>query len=432
VRYLWPDRTTCCMMVAVRRRIATTLIASVLVGLALAPEASAITVTVGRADMSTAGDGFLQPAITSFFAATKYTSPDSLTAVPADGRVVRWRALGGTCGSGVGVSFAALRPSAGGQLTLVGMGPSVKGTFTPSSPMTLPAPIDVRAGDLIGWFAAETGFDCLGNTAIARIETASRTGSSVGQANATISPGQSAMFNPIADREAMINADVVLDPPTVSSVSPAAGPTGGGQSVAIRGAHLSPQTRVSFGGVPARALAVVSANELRVVTPAHTGGTVPVTVTTVGGSSSAGSYTFVPPDVTKPVVSSLTFTRSRFQAANTGPDVIAAAVGSTILYRLSENATTSLQVQRSARGYKVGKRCRAKAPKKGKRKRCTRWRNVRRPLTHQGRAGLNELRFMGRVHGHTLKPGRYRLRVTARDASGNASAPRTRSFRIIK
>ena len=401
-------------------------------GLALAPSASAVTVTVGRADLSGTGDDFLGPAISSLFAATKYTSPGSLTAVPADGRVVSWRAIGGTCGASTGITFAALRPAAGGQLALVGIGPTVKGTFTANAPMALPTPIPVRAGDLIGWIAAESGFDCPGGFAYARISTASRTGSSVGRTGASLSVGQSATFTPLADREALINADVVLDPPQVSTVSPAAGPTAGGQTVTIRGAHLSPQTRVSFGGVPARALAVVSGAELRAVTPTRAAGTVPVTVTTLGGRSSTGRYTFVPPDVTRPVVSNLAFTRSRFQAANTGPDVIATAVGTTVLYRLSENATTSLQVQRAGRGYKVGRRCSARRPKTGKRRRCTRWVNVRRPLTHLGRQGLNELRFMGRVQRRTLGPGRYRLRVVARDAARNASAVRTRAFRIVK
>lgn len=404
------------------------LIFACVAGLALVPSAPAVTVTVGRADLTVEGDHNMGPNITSLFAATRFTSPGSLSAVPADGRVVRWRAVGRACGTMTGIAFAVLRPDGGGRMTLLGRGPWFQGTLT-GTPMSLAAPIAVRAGDRIGWYATEYGIDC-GEGAEAHIRTTTQTGSVVAQTDQHPLPGQSAAFMEHANREALINADVVLDPPVVDVVSPAAGPPGGGQTVSIRGAHLSPADRVSFGGVPARSFAAVSSSELRAVTPAHAAGTVPVSVTTPGGLSSTGRYSFV--DLTRPVVSEIALTQRRFRAAKAEPGVSAAVVGTTIRYRLSEDASTSLQVQRPRRGYRVGRRCRAKPPGTRTRRRCTRWVNVRRPLTHAGRAGPNRLRFRGRVQGRSLRPGRYRLRVVARDAARNASRPRTPRFRIVR
>ena len=51
-------------------------------------------------------------------------------------------------------------------------------------------------------------------------------------------------------------------------------------------------------------------------------------------------------------------------------------------------------------------------------------------LGYKGASGTNRFAFSGRVGGHTLKPGAYRLSVTAFDAAGNGSAPAKLSFTI--
>jgi hypothetical protein len=84
--------------------------------------------------------------------------------------------------------------------------------------------------------------------------------------------------------------------PTVTSVSPTAGPTTGGNTVTINGTNLTGATAVSFGGTPATGVAVVSATQITAVAPAGAAATVNVIVTAAGGTSAAvaaDQYTFV-------------------------------------------------------------------------------------------------------------------------------------------
>src|SRR5205807_2025106 len=91
--------------------------------------------------------------------------------------------------------------------------------------------------------------------------------------------------------------------PTVTAISPAAGPTTGGAAVTISGANFGGATRVAFGGKPATAFTVTSAGSITATAPAGAAGTVDVTVTTVGGTSVASAadrFTYVaPPTITK-------------------------------------------------------------------------------------------------------------------------------------
>ena len=97
-----------------------------------------------------------------------------------------------------------------------------------------------------------------------------------------------------------INAAMVASPapaPTVGSVSPNSGPTAGGQTVTITGAHLSGATAVSFGGVAGTVIADGS-TQITATSPARAAGLVDITVTTAGGTSAVGAqdgYTYVVP-----------------------------------------------------------------------------------------------------------------------------------------
>jgi IPT/TIG domain/Carboxypeptidase regulatory-like domain len=86
--------------------------------------------------------------------------------------------------------------------------------------------------------------------------------------------------------------------PAISELSPTSGTTSGGAVVIITGTGFYGSLAVSFGGV-AGGITQASYTELKVVTPAHVAGTVEVTVTTDGGTSStagpANDYTFVAP-----------------------------------------------------------------------------------------------------------------------------------------
>jgi trimeric autotransporter adhesin len=78
------------------------------------------------------------------------------------------------------------------------------------------------------------------------------------------------------------------NPPTVSNVSPNAGPTAGGTSVTITGTNFSEATAVEFGSASAMSFKVVSPTSITAVSPAGTS-TVDVTVSTPGGTSATGS-----------------------------------------------------------------------------------------------------------------------------------------------
>jgi IPT/TIG domain len=89
---------------------------------------------------------------------------------------------------------------------------------------------------------------------------------------------------------------VAGEPPTITAVEPASGREAGGQSVRIKGTHLSGAIAVRFGSSNAEQFSVESEGSIEAVTPPGTG-TVDVTVTSAGGTSttsSADRFTYVP------------------------------------------------------------------------------------------------------------------------------------------
>jgi hypothetical protein len=98
------------------------------------------------------------------------------------------------------------------------------------------------------------------------------------------------------------------------------------------------------------------------------------------------------PDTTKPSLSAFSLSRTRFRAAG----------GTLVSYRLSEAAAVTFRVAH------------------------------RGSFVREGKAGRNTFRFAGRVGGHRLAPGRYRLRAVATDAAGNSSDAGHSRFRILR
>jgi hypothetical protein len=147
---------------------------------------------------------------------------------------------------------------------------------------------------------------------------------------------------------------------------------------------------------------------------------------TGGGSGASGT----------PAISSLALSATSFRAAGSGPSVTAARrrrrppVGTTISYRDAAAATTTFAVQRPAAGRKTGRRCVKPTHANRRKPRCTRWATVGH-FTHADTAGPNSLRFTGRINGHKLHPGSYRLSITARIGHGRATAPKAIGFRIV-
>jgi hypothetical protein len=93
--------------------------------------------------------------------------------------------------------------------------------------------------------------------------------------------------------------------PTITSVTPSAGPVAGGNTVTITGTNLTNTTSVSFGSTPATSFSNVSDTQVTAVVPVFASSTpVSVTVQTYDGNGSAtlsNIYAYVP----LPVISSL-------------------------------------------------------------------------------------------------------------------------------
>ena len=88
------------------------------------------------------------------------------------------------------------------------------------------------------------------------------------------SPGSQAQTHPLSQ------ASPTASPPTVSSVTPGAGPTDGGTGVIIKGADFVEGMGlwVYFGGVPSTAYSFVDTSTIQAYTPPNAAGAVDVTV----------------------------------------------------------------------------------------------------------------------------------------------------------
>jgi hypothetical protein len=106
-------------------------------------------------------------------------------------------------------------------------------------------------------------------------------------------------------------------------------------------------------------------------------------------------------------------------------------LGSMLGFTLSEPATVSVKIQRRLPGRRKGKRCvkPSRAPRHARR--CKRWRSAGSLPPRLGVAGGNVRGFAGKLRGHALANGRYRALLSATDASGNRSAVRTATFRVV-
>ena len=83
--------------------------------------------------------------------------------------------------------------------------------------------------------------------------------------------------------------------PTISALTPSSGRIEGGTDITVTGTNLSELTALSVGTVPAASFTEVSSTSVAVVTPAETGGTINVTASTIGGSSTGSPYTYSAP-----------------------------------------------------------------------------------------------------------------------------------------
>lgn len=83
--------------------------------------------------------------------------------------------------------------------------------------------------------------------------------------------------------------------PTVASVTPNTGPAAGGTAVTIAGNYFTAASAVTFGGVAATSVVVVTDTQITCATPAKAAGAVAVAVTTPSGTGTlANGFTYTP------------------------------------------------------------------------------------------------------------------------------------------
>ncbi len=134
-----------------------------------------------------------------------------------------------------------------------------------------------------------------------------------------------------------------------------------------------------------------------------------------------------------PVLSGLALRPSTLHAQKGHGASLAKRRGAALVYKDSQAGTTKLTVLRVRRGYRVGGACHASRPRhaKGHVRRCTRLVAVG-SFSNADKGGAVSAHFTGRVGGHPLAPGSYKLRAQARSKAGLASNVLTISFSVVR
>ena len=135
-------------------------------------------------------------------------------------------------------------------------------------------------------------------------------------------------------------------------------------------------------------------------------------------------------DRVAPTVSLLRLSPALFRAARSGP-ALSALVGTRVSLTLSEAATVTFRISRFVAGRRVDGRCVQPGATNRSASRCTRTVRLRGRIVRELAAGTSQLRYRGRLAGRRLQPGRYLMRVRARDDSGNLSSRRRAAFVIV-
>ena len=174
--------------------------------------------------------------------------------------------------------------------------------------------------------------------------TATTPSGAAGQADVVIT-------NPDNQTIMLASAYTYVLPPTVASVSPTSGPTGGGTSVTITGTDFVSGATVTFGGAAATGVTFNSATSITATTPSGAAGQADVVITNPDNQTImlASAYTYVLPPTVASVSptsgptgggTSVTITGTDFVSGATVTFGGAAATGVTFNSATSITATT--------------------------------------------------------------------------------------------
>jgi hypothetical protein len=419
--------------------------------LACAGPAHAETVTLGPPTLPAMGSGAGEfcmppPPPTSPCPAGETVANSNISGVtlvaPEDGVITSWRVVAFTAFP----SLVVIRATGSGNnyLAKTGTPTALDGSGGPNA-----ASVPIATGDKVGLFVNVTP----GGQGVAELMA---TGGSYDTWRPSLGTTTPATPSPgTANNYLLYNADETYKPVVLSS-APASGASG--QAVVITGTHLTESTGVSFGATPATSFKVDSNSQITAIAPGLAAGALQdVTVTGPGGTSlakTAARFTETAPpappgpsgpsgpsgasgptgpagptDKIKPRISLLLLSPASFTAANIGGSV-ASAVGTRVVYRVSEKSTLRFGAERATSGRRSGKACVRRTARNAKKRKCTRYVAVKGSFTRTATKGLHVFRFTGRLAGHTLGRGVYRLVAVATDPAKNRSAAVRRSFKI--
>jgi hypothetical protein len=237
-----------------------------------------------------------------------------------------------------------------------------------------------------------------------------------------------------------ITYTVTPDPPVITGTDPASpgssampavkGTVGGGEPTGVK-----VFTNASCAGAPAASgsAAQFTGAGIPVTVAANASTPLSAAATNAAGDSGCSNpvtYLHASPAAAPPSGDGLAPTLTGLAVS---PASFAARRGTTVVYRLSEAARVRFAVERAVPGVRSRGVCRPLrgTPRAGA-KRCTAYRVVRGSFSDVGEAGVNRLKFTGRLRGRSLAPGAYRLVAIARNGSANPSQTKRRAFRIIR
>jgi len=234
----------------------------------LGPQAGGTWVTIAGANLSSATEVDFG-GISTYFSVDSDTSITALSPAGAGTVDVTVASLGGTSATSAGDQFTFVAPAAPAVTSVSpNLGPEAGGTWVTITGTDFSTAAEVDFGGVPAAFVVDSDTS---------IEALSPAGTGAMDVTVTSLDGTSATSPD--DQFTYVPA------PSVSGVSPNAGPVDGGTVVTITGANFTAATEVDFGGVPT-AFVVDSDTSIEAISPAGAGA-VDVTVTTLGGTSAS-------------------------------------------------------------------------------------------------------------------------------------------------
>ncbi len=356
---------------------------------------------------------------------------------PAAGIITSWRVA---AESGP-LALRVLEPAGGAAWT----GAGTSGVATNLEAGANHTEVPIQAGDMIG---LDLGPDAIvgGATGGAPPED-----EIVGWGQPLLAEGETRAISAAeAKSKLYFNAQEELTP-VVTSVSPASGSAGGGQTVTITGKYLDSAVNVVFGSHPATTFSVdLPGEHITATTPPSSAGPVDVEVSNQHSTSqtlAADRYTFVTPSgpptgsgspgggagqASTPLVTGFSESATKWRLGSALPHISSTPVGTTFAFTLNEPANVAVTFLQLLPGRRSSGHC--VTPSRGNRRkpRCQRH-VVAGSLAFAGHAGSNKVRFQGRLSRSTrLSPGSYTVSVTARDSHGPGTLTRSLAFTIVK